>query len=241
MFVAVLPHLLRLPWLISLPVLVLFVLRWLQRRRGRARLPAWIKLPLVLLFPILIVFHYGNLFGREPGSALACAMLALKLMETENRRDARAAICFSAFVLMSALLFDNGLWMTVLLCAALVVLLAALRALESARSTLLAGPAFRCARPRRRAAAGCVRVRVLPAPRLAAVGRAERHDRTHGAWRPHGARHHAGIADRRQPCVPRRVRRHSAAARQALLARPGAMAVRRQHLDAARVAGQFAR
>jgi transglutaminase-like putative cysteine protease len=136
-FVAVLPHLLRLPWLISLPVLVLFALRWLQRRRGRARLPAWIKLPLVLLFPILIVFHYGNLFGREPGSALACAMLALKLMETENRRDARAAICFSAFVLMSALLFDNGLWITVLLCAALVVLLAALRALESPRPTLL--------------------------------------------------------------------------------------------------------
>jgi len=136
-FVAVLPHLLRLPWLISLPVLVLFALRGLQRRRGRARLPAWIKLPLVLLFPILIVFHYGNLFGREPGSALACAMLALKLMETENRRDARAAICFSAFVLMSALLFDNGLWITVLLCAALAVLFAALRALESAQSKLL--------------------------------------------------------------------------------------------------------
>jgi transglutaminase-like putative cysteine protease len=136
-FVAVLPHLLRLPWLISLPVLVLFALRGLQRRRGHARMPAWIKLPLVLFFPILIIFHYGNLFGREPGSALACAMLALKLMETENRRDARTAICFSAFVLMSALLFDNGLWITVLLCTALAVLFAALRALESPRTTLL--------------------------------------------------------------------------------------------------------
>ena len=133
-FVAVLPHLLRLPWLISMPVLALIVLRWLQRRRSAKRLPAWIKLPLVLLFPVLIVFHYGNLFGREPGSALACAMLALKLLETDNRRDARAAICFSAFVLMSALLFDQGLWNTVLLCAALVILLAALRALESART-----------------------------------------------------------------------------------------------------------
>ena len=136
-FVAVLPHLLRLPWLISLPVLALIVLRWQQRRRSTKRLPAWIKLPLVLLFPVLIVFHYGNLFGREPGSALACAMLALKLLETDNRRDARAAICFSAFVLMSALLFDQGLWITVLLCAALIILLAALRALESPRTTWL--------------------------------------------------------------------------------------------------------
>ncbi|MBS0557442.1 MAG: DUF3488 domain-containing transglutaminase family protein [Proteobacteria bacterium] len=133
-FVAVLPHLLRLPWLIALPVLVLFALCWLQRWRGGTRPPAWIKLPLVLLFPILIIFHYGNLFGREPGSALACAMLALKLLETDNRRDARAAICFSAFVLMSALLFDNSLWITALLCAALALLLAALRALESPRT-----------------------------------------------------------------------------------------------------------
>ncbi len=136
-FVAVLPHLLRLPSLISVPVLALIALRWLQRRRSTKRLPAWIKLPLVLLFPVLIVFHYGNLFGREPGSALACAMLALKLLETDNRRDARAAICFSAFVLMSALLFDQGMWITVLLCAALVILLAALRALESARTQWL--------------------------------------------------------------------------------------------------------
>ncbi|MBS0569740.1 MAG: DUF3488 domain-containing transglutaminase family protein [Proteobacteria bacterium] len=135
---AVLPHLAHLPWLISGLVLALIALRWLQRGRGGKRLPAWVKLPLVLLFPVLIVLHYGNLFGREPGSALACAMLALKLLETENRRDARAAICFSAFVLMSALLFDTGLAITLVLCCVLVVLFAALRALESPRTQLAA-------------------------------------------------------------------------------------------------------
>lgn len=133
---AVLPHLARLPWGISVPILVLLVFRWLQRMRGGARLPAWIKLPLVLLFPILIIFHFGNLFGREPGAALACAMLALKLVETETRRDARAAICFSGFVLMSALLFDNSLVFTLVLFMALLVLLAALRALESPHDSL---------------------------------------------------------------------------------------------------------
>ena len=129
--VAVLPHLPRLPWLIAAPVLILLVFRWQQRRRGTPRIPAWLKLPLVLLFPVLIVFHYGNVFGREPGAALACAMLALKLVETESARDARAAICFSAFVLMSALFFDRSLITTMLLCAALIVPLAAMRALVS--------------------------------------------------------------------------------------------------------------
>ena len=60
--------------------------------RTPARLPIWIKLPLIVLFPVLIVVHYGNIFGREPGSVLACAMLTLKLLETETRRDAHMAI-----------------------------------------------------------------------------------------------------------------------------------------------------
>ena len=127
---AALPHLWRMPWLLAIPIAALLVGRWWQRERGGTRIPAWIKLPLVLLFPILIIVHYGNIFGREPGSALACAMLVLKLLETEKRRDARAAVCFSAFVLMSAMLFDSSLLFTLVLLAALSLLLAALRELE---------------------------------------------------------------------------------------------------------------
>jgi transglutaminase-like putative cysteine protease len=127
---AVLPHLLRLPLIFSVPIAALLVGRWFQRQYTTVRVPIWIKLPLIILFPILIIFHYGNIFGREPGSALACTMLTLKLIETDNRRDARAAVCFSGFVLMSALLFDSDLLFTLLLLAALSLILAALRSLE---------------------------------------------------------------------------------------------------------------
>jgi protein-glutamine gamma-glutamyltransferase len=125
-----LPHLWRMPLMLALPIAALLVGRWLQRERNERRIPIWIKLPLVLLFPILIIVHYGNIFGREPGSALACAMLVLKVLETETPRDARAAVCFSAFVLMSAMLFDSSLMFTIALLAALSLLLAALRELE---------------------------------------------------------------------------------------------------------------
>jgi transglutaminase-like putative cysteine protease len=134
--IAIAPHLPRLPWLLATPIVVLFAFRWLQRRRGMARIPGWIKLPLVLLFPALIIVHYGNVFGRAPGAALACAMLALKLVETESRRDARAAICFSAFVLMSALFFDHSLFITIALCAALIVLLTAMHVLAAPDAAL---------------------------------------------------------------------------------------------------------
>lgn len=127
---AVLPHLWRLPVQISVLILALLCLRWVQRQRSGKRIPLWVKLPLIVLFPLLVIFHYGNIFGREPGSALACAMLVMKLVETETRRDVRAAICFAAFVLMSALLFNSSLDLALLLFAALVLFLAALRELE---------------------------------------------------------------------------------------------------------------
>ena len=129
-FIAVLPHLLRLPPVFALLVLGLLVGRVVQRAADGARIPALVKLPLVVLVPLLVILHYGNVFGREPGSALACAMLALKLIETETRRDARSAIAFSCFVLMSALLFDSGMGFTLLLFAALALFLATLRELE---------------------------------------------------------------------------------------------------------------
>ena len=127
---AVLPHMSWLPlWLTAL-MLALLAGRWLQRRRDARRIPAWIRLPLVVLFPLLVIVHYGNIFGREPGAALACAMIVLKLLETETRRDARAAVCFASFVLMSALLFNTDLSLTLLLLCALALLLATLRALD---------------------------------------------------------------------------------------------------------------
>ena len=132
--VAVLPHLLRMPWLFVVPILLVLLGRCQQRLRGGMPIPAWAKLPLVIIFPILIIFHFGTIFGRAAGAVLACAMLVLKLVETENRRDARAAVCFSSFVLMSALLFDSDLGFTLLLVAALCVFLGALRELESDRA-----------------------------------------------------------------------------------------------------------
>lgn len=130
--VAVAPHLVRLPVWLGAGLLALALLRRMARRRGAGIVPAWMRIPLVAVLVAIIVVHYGSIFGREAGSALACGLLVLKLLETERPRDARAAIGFAAFVLMSALLFTQTLGITALLCLALVILLAALNALEPA-------------------------------------------------------------------------------------------------------------
>ena len=155
---------------------------------------------------------FGNLFGREPGSVLACGLLALKLLETERVRDARVALGFCAFVLMSALLFTQTLLFTLLICAVLVVLLAALAALQPAprgRTPPLRGELRLAASCSARSAAGRRRLRAGAAARLAAVGRARRrHERAHRAWPIRmAARRDDRTADRRLAGLSRRLRR----------------------------------
>jgi transglutaminase-like putative cysteine protease len=129
---AIAAHLPRLPLWLSLPLVVLVPLRAVLRRRASGTVGAWLRLPLAVLLLVAIVVHYGNVFGRDAGSALAVGLLGLKLLEAERVRDARVALGFAAFVLMSALLFTQTLGFTLALCLALVLLLAALAALQPA-------------------------------------------------------------------------------------------------------------
>lgn len=122
------PH---LPLWLSGALALLIVLRWLQQRRG-GHVPPLLRLGLVALLLTAVIATYGTLFGRAPGAAFAVGLLALKLLESERPRDARAAVLFAAFMLMSALLFGQSLPMTLLVAAALLPLLATLTALQPA-------------------------------------------------------------------------------------------------------------
>ncbi len=103
----------HLPWWLSLALAFALGWRWWQRRQRAGRVPGWIKLPLLALLTLAVIVHYGNLFGRAPGTALAIGLLILKLLETESHRDVRVGVGFTCFTLMTALLFDQGMVSTV--------------------------------------------------------------------------------------------------------------------------------
>ncbi len=131
----ILLHASHLRWWLTLPLWALLGLRWYGFRHHRP-FPRLLKLALLLVLPLLVIGYYGNLFGRLPGSALACGLLVLKLLETERARDVRAAIVFAAFTLMSALLFGQQLWLTVLVVLALLPALATLVTLQAGSTNL---------------------------------------------------------------------------------------------------------
>jgi transglutaminase-like putative cysteine protease len=126
-------HAAHLPWWLTAALAVVLAVRWWQRRRHGARPPLLLKLPLIGLLAVAVVFSYGTIFGREPGSALAVGLLVLKLLESETPRDARVGMSFACFGLMAALLFDQGLVATLVVALGLLPALATLRALEPAQ------------------------------------------------------------------------------------------------------------
>ena len=128
-------HAAHLPVWFSGALLLVLGLRWWQRRKHGGRAPLYLKLPLIALLSAAVIFHYGTLFGREPGAALAVGLLVLKLLESEATRDARVGAGFACFALMTALLFDQGLLATLLVALGLLPALATLRALEPAHGT----------------------------------------------------------------------------------------------------------
>lgn len=128
-------HMPHLPqWLSIALVLTLGWRCWQRRQRQSGRVPAWLKLPLLGLLTLAVIVSYGNLFGREPGTALAIGLLVLKLLETETPRDVRVGVGFACFALMSALLIDQGLVSTIVVAFGLLPALATLRALEPAQT-----------------------------------------------------------------------------------------------------------
>lgn len=124
------PH---LPWWLTTALALVLLARWWQRRARGGKAPLLLKLPLIALLTVAIIFSYGTIFGRAPGSALAVGLLVLKLLESETARDARVGMAVACFVLMAALLFDQGLLGTALVMLGLLPALAALRSLEPAQ------------------------------------------------------------------------------------------------------------
>ncbi|WP_049620851.1 transglutaminase TgpA family protein [Frateuria defendens] len=127
-------HASHLPVWLTPPLGLLLGLRWWQRRRRPGGAPLWLKLLLTAGLLAAVIAGYGNLFGREPGSALAVGLLVLKLLECETSRDVRVGVGFACFTLMAALLFDQGMVATFVVALGLLPALAALRSLEPAQA-----------------------------------------------------------------------------------------------------------
>ena len=109
------PHAQRLPWWITLFVVVMFAWRGYVAVYARGLPPKW----LLLLFAAAAVggiyLSYGRVLGRDSGIALLVVMLALKLMEMVALRDAMVLIFIAYFLVITNLLYTQTIPTAVLM------------------------------------------------------------------------------------------------------------------------------
>lgn len=123
-------HAAHLPAWYTAALLAILTARWWQRRHHRRRIEGWLRIVMLVAVPAVVIAVYGSPLGREPGAAIVCGLLVLKVLESESVRDARMAVGFACFILMTALLFDQSLGFTIIVGLMLLPALATLRALE---------------------------------------------------------------------------------------------------------------
>jgi len=130
MAIVLLPHLPRLPFWYP----VLFILtagyRLAEVYKRVKPAPTWVRLMITIGGVAGIFAYYGTILGRQAGVALLCVMLALKLLESQRRRDIYLLITISYFVIVTQFLFDQSISLVIYLIAGVIVITGSLLVIE---------------------------------------------------------------------------------------------------------------
>ncbi|MDX1609580.1 MAG: DUF3488 and transglutaminase-like domain-containing protein [Halofilum sp. (in: g-proteobacteria)] len=103
--VAIVPHLPGLPlWVIALIVAAIALRLVLRRPPGR-----WLLVPIVAAVFAAVLLQYRTLSGADAGGTFFAAMVALKFLESRDRRDAGLLICLTYFLATSVFLTDQSI------------------------------------------------------------------------------------------------------------------------------------
>ena len=132
--VALLPHVSWLPLPFALLLVVLIVLRWLQRARWPRPWPWLVRNGLMVLLFIAAWVSIGTFSGSQ-GAGFLAAMLVSKLYEAERVRDARSVATFASFLVMAQFLVQSQLWAMLAGLPGVLLALATLASLQQPRGT----------------------------------------------------------------------------------------------------------
>ncbi len=134
--VAFAPHLMRVPAFVAAFVCSAWGYALGMQYRGWAVPPRWLRVILALGCLGLVFAHYGRSFGRDEGVALLSLMLGLKAVESKSVRDMLALLFLAYFVVVTNVLYSQGLLMSAYMVLSVLAVTAALIHLHSARPTL---------------------------------------------------------------------------------------------------------
>jgi transglutaminase-like putative cysteine protease len=102
------PYAMFQPWYLSALGALLLAWRGTLAWQDRPAPPGWLLMPLAFVGLATIILTYGNPVGRLPGLALLNLLLPLKMLETRNTRDVRAALLLNFFLIIGMFLHEQS-------------------------------------------------------------------------------------------------------------------------------------
>lgn len=129
MALVVLPHAWHLHAWVSAFVLGVGLVYLHLLRRQRTDVPRVVLFALVFAGSGAVLYQYGTLLGRNAGVTLLVVMLALKLLEVKQRRDAVMIVFTSYFLVITNFLFTQTLLIAVYMFASTILITATLSAI----------------------------------------------------------------------------------------------------------------
>jgi len=117
------PHLSRFPaWSIAL-IIILFIWRLICINHKSWLPPRWLLLVISISSFIGIFIFYGTLVGKTAGSVLLVILLAIKLHESQSKRDYMLLISLSFFIIVTNFLFSQSIPSVIFMLLAVIVLI----------------------------------------------------------------------------------------------------------------------
>ncbi len=117
-----LPHAGQLPlWVLMLVPGAIALRLALGRPPGR-----WLLIGLVIVVFAAVLFRFRTIAGPTAGGAFFCAMVALKFLESRNRRDLGILLCLAYFLAISVFLNTEAIGIAALVLAAVLATTVAL-------------------------------------------------------------------------------------------------------------------
>jgi len=214
------PHADHLPLWVSAECGALLLWRAWLTHSGQPLPPRWLLLTLTLFSVAAIAISFRSLFGREVGVTLLILLSTLKLLELKAARDATVLLYLSCFIIITNFFYSQSIPTALVMLLSLLLVLATWVQREAGNMAL---------QPRLQLAAALL-LQAIPLSLVLFV----LFPRVQGPlWGlPQDAYASSGLSDTMSPRLPRQFRRARAAARTDVLARPGAVGFRWQHLEA---------
>ena len=142
LFLAALPHFYYQPSWVSLLFLLMLVWRGLAIRQhwplpGRHhRTLSMVQWLIALIALGLMMNSYGNLIGRDAGTALLIVMLGLKVVEIRNHRDYYISCFLGYFLVVTNFLYSQSIPTVLLMFIVIILMTSCLISLNDVKQTL---------------------------------------------------------------------------------------------------------